>query len=110
MTRRSARLTEGMCPPRAAVRPGAGELLPVSRNGQRECLRRASTTTRCCGERSEPAAGFVLKDAPAAEMLAAIRVTARGGAWLDPRVAERVLRVVRDQRAPDRGRVPRSTL
>lgn len=49
------------------------------------------------------AAGFVLKDAPAAEMLAAIRVTARGGAWLDPRVAERVLRVVRDQRAPDRG-------
>jgi DNA-binding NarL/FixJ family response regulator len=36
-------------------------------------------------------------------MLAAIRVTARGGAWLDARVAERVLRVVRDQRAPDRG-------
>lgn len=54
------------------------------------------------------AAGFVLKDAPAAEMVAAIRVTARGGAWLDPRVAERVLRVVRDQRAPDRG--PRTSI
>jgi DNA-binding NarL/FixJ family response regulator len=49
------------------------------------------------------AAGFVLKDAPAAEMVAAIRVTARGGAWLDPRVAERVLRIVRQRRDADHG-------
>jgi DNA-binding NarL/FixJ family response regulator len=48
------------------------------------------------------AAGFVLKNAPAAEMVSAIRVTARGGAWLDPRVAERVLGVVRDRGGPVR--------
>jgi DNA-binding NarL/FixJ family response regulator len=41
------------------------------------------------------AAGFVLKDAPAADLVGAIRVTARGGSWLDPRVAGRVLTVLR---------------
>jgi DNA-binding NarL/FixJ family response regulator len=41
------------------------------------------------------AAGFVLKDAPAADLVGAIRVTARGGSWLDPRVANRVLTVLR---------------
>ncbi|GAA4460290.1 response regulator transcription factor [Phytohabitans houttuyneae] len=41
------------------------------------------------------AAGFVLKDAPAADLVGAIRVTARGGSWLDPRVADRVLDTVR---------------
>jgi DNA-binding NarL/FixJ family response regulator len=41
------------------------------------------------------AAGFVLKDAPAADLVGAIRVTARGGSWLDPRVADRVLTVLR---------------
>jgi DNA-binding NarL/FixJ family response regulator len=41
------------------------------------------------------AAGFVLKDAPPADLVGAIRVTARGGSWLDPRVAERVLTAVR---------------
>jgi DNA-binding NarL/FixJ family response regulator len=41
------------------------------------------------------AAGFVLKDAPAADLVSAIHVTARGGSWLDPRVAERVLTVLR---------------
>ena len=40
-------------------------------------------------------AGFVLKDAPAADLVSAIRVTARGGSWLDPRVADRVLTVLR---------------
>jgi DNA-binding NarL/FixJ family response regulator len=43
------------------------------------------------------AAGFVLKDAPAADLVGAIRVTARGGSWLDPRVADRVLTVLRRQ-------------
>jgi DNA-binding NarL/FixJ family response regulator len=41
------------------------------------------------------AAGFVLKDALAADLVGAIRVTARGGSWLDPRVADRVLTVLR---------------
>jgi DNA-binding NarL/FixJ family response regulator len=45
------------------------------------------------------AAGFVLKDAPAADLVGAVRVTARGGSWLDPRVADRVLAAVR--RRPD---------
>ena len=43
------------------------------------------------------AAGFVLKDAPAADLVGAIRVTARGGSWLDPTVADRVLTVLRRQ-------------
>ena len=43
------------------------------------------------------AAGFVLKDAAAADLVGAIRVTARGGSWLDPRVASRVLTVLRQQ-------------
>jgi DNA-binding NarL/FixJ family response regulator len=41
------------------------------------------------------AAGFVLKDAPAADLVGAVRATARGGSWLDPRVADRVLTVLR---------------
>ena len=41
------------------------------------------------------AAGFVLKDAPASDLVAAVRVTARGGSWLDPRVAGRVLQSLR---------------
>jgi DNA-binding NarL/FixJ family response regulator len=41
------------------------------------------------------AAGFVLKDAPAVDLVSAVRVTARGGSWLDPRVADRVLTVLR---------------
>jgi DNA-binding NarL/FixJ family response regulator len=48
------------------------------------------------------AAGFVLKDAPAADLVGAIRVTARGGSWLDPRVADRVLAALR-RRAAGRG-------
>ncbi|CAN5679038.1 response regulator transcription factor [soil metagenome] len=43
------------------------------------------------------AAGFVLKDAPAADLVGAIRVTARGGSWLDPRVADRVLATLRQR-------------
>ena len=45
------------------------------------------------------AAGFVLKDAPAADLVGAIRVTARGGSWLDPRVADRVLTALRRRAA-----------
>ena len=45
------------------------------------------------------AAGFVLKDASADDLIAAARAVADGGAWLDPKVAPRVLRRVPRQRA-----------
>jgi DNA-binding NarL/FixJ family response regulator len=41
------------------------------------------------------AAGFVLKDTPTADLVSAVRVTARGGSWLDPRVAGRVMGTLR---------------
>jgi DNA-binding NarL/FixJ family response regulator len=41
------------------------------------------------------AAGFVLKDAVAEELIAATRAVAGGAAWLDPKVAPRVLGAVR---------------
>jgi len=41
------------------------------------------------------AAGFVLKDVPAEDLQRAVRAVARGGAWLDPSVTERVLAVYR---------------
>lgn len=41
------------------------------------------------------AAGFVLKDAPADDLIAAARAAAGGGAWLDPKVTPRVLASLR---------------
>jgi DNA-binding NarL/FixJ family response regulator len=41
------------------------------------------------------AAGFLLKDAPGEDIIRATRRVAAGGGWLDPGVAERVLRVYR---------------
>jgi len=41
------------------------------------------------------AAGFVLKDASAEDLIAAARAVAGGAAWLDPKVASRVLNAVR---------------
>ena len=41
------------------------------------------------------AAGFILKDAPAERLIAATRAVAGGGAWLDPKVTERVLDALR---------------
>lgn len=46
------------------------------------------------------AAGFLLKDTPADDLIKAIRVAAMGGAWLDPRVTPRLLAVLRDARPP----------
>lgn len=37
------------------------------------------------------AAGFLLKDSPADDLVTAIRTTAAGGSWLDPRVTPRLL-------------------
>jgi DNA-binding NarL/FixJ family response regulator len=44
------------------------------------------------------AAGFLLKDTPADDLIAAIRVVAEGGSWLDHRVLPRVLAVARGAR------------
>ncbi len=49
------------------------------------------------------AAGFLLKDTPADDLIAAIRAVAGGGSWLDPRVTPRVLQAVRAG-APRSGR------
>lgn len=46
------------------------------------------------------AAGFVLKDTPADDLVAAIRTTAGGGSWLDPRVTPRLLARLRTQVRP----------
>ncbi|MBA2280720.1 MAG: response regulator transcription factor [Acidimicrobiia bacterium] len=46
------------------------------------------------------AAGFVLKDAPAEDLIAAARAVARGAAWLDPKVAPRVLHQFRTNVRP----------
>lgn len=44
------------------------------------------------------AAGFLLKDTPADDLIAAIRMVAGGGSWLDPRVTPRVLKAVRESK------------
>jgi DNA-binding NarL/FixJ family response regulator len=44
------------------------------------------------------AAGFLLKDAPADDIIRAIHIVASGGSWLDPRVTPRVLGALRRSR------------
>jgi DNA-binding NarL/FixJ family response regulator len=46
------------------------------------------------------AAGFVLKDAAAEDLIAAARAVAGGAAWLDPKVAPRVLTAFRSNVRP----------
>jgi DNA-binding NarL/FixJ family response regulator len=46
------------------------------------------------------AAGFVLKDASAEDLIAAVRAVAGGGAWFDPGVAPRILEHYRRRVAP----------
>jgi DNA-binding NarL/FixJ family response regulator len=48
------------------------------------------------------AAGFVLKEASAEDLIAATRTVASGGAWLDPAVTARVLAVTRSTALPRR--------
>jgi DNA-binding NarL/FixJ family response regulator len=58
------------------------------------------------------AAGFVLKDSSADELIAAVRAVAGGGAWFDPAVAPRVLDRYRRVVAPaarDAARLDRLT-
>lgn len=44
------------------------------------------------------AAGFILKDSPAEDLIRAVRTVAAGGAWLDPAVTGRVLSAYRTVR------------
>ena len=46
------------------------------------------------------AAGFALKDAPAEDLIRAVREVAGGGAWLDPSVTGRVLAAYRHAPPP----------
>jgi DNA-binding NarL/FixJ family response regulator len=46
------------------------------------------------------AAGFILKDSPAEDLIAAARAVAGGAAWLDPKVAPRVLQAFRTNVRP----------
>jgi len=48
------------------------------------------------------ASGFVLKDCPAEALIAATRAVAGGAAWLDPKVAPRVLDMFRSTLVPRR--------
>jgi len=56
------------------------------------------------------AAGFVLKEASAEDLIAATRTIAEGGAWLDPAVTARVLAVTRSTGLPRRRQAERATL
>jgi DNA-binding NarL/FixJ family response regulator len=51
------------------------------------------------------AAGFVLKDAPAEDLIRAVRTVAAGEAWLDPTVTQRVLAAFRAQPESTSGRL-----
>lgn len=53
------------------------------------------------------AAGFVLKDASATDIHAAVRAVTAGGVWLDPEVAPRVLTTLRDSARPRRAEAAR---
>jgi DNA-binding NarL/FixJ family response regulator len=54
------------------------------------------------------AAGFVLKEASAEELIAATRAVAGGGSWLDPAVTSRVLEVTRRTALPRRREASRA--
>ncbi|MGI9033179.1 MAG: response regulator transcription factor [Acidimicrobiales bacterium] len=56
------------------------------------------------------AAGFVLKEASAEDLIAATRAVASGGSWLDPAVTARVLEVTRSTGLPRRRQADKATL
>ncbi len=56
------------------------------------------------------AAGFILKEASAEDIIAATRSVAAGGAWLDPAVTARVLEVTRSAGIPRRRQADKAAL
>ncbi len=56
------------------------------------------------------AAGFVLKEASAEDLIAATRAVASGGAWLDPAVTARVLEVTRSTGLPRQRQADKATM
>jgi DNA-binding NarL/FixJ family response regulator len=56
------------------------------------------------------AAGFVLKEASAEDLIAATRTVASGGAWLDPAVTARVLEMTRSTGLPRRRQADKAAL
>jgi DNA-binding NarL/FixJ family response regulator len=70
---------------------GAGPVLVLTTFGEDEVL---------WGAIEAGAAGFVLKDSSAEDLIAAVRAVAGGGAWFDPGVAPRVLERYRRVVAP----------
>ncbi len=56
------------------------------------------------------AAGFVLKEASAEDLISATRAIASGGAWLDPAVTARVLAVTRSSGLPRQRQADKATL
>ncbi|MDQ6783048.1 MAG: response regulator transcription factor [Actinomycetota bacterium] len=56
------------------------------------------------------AAGFVLKEASAEDLITATRTVASGGAWLDPAVTARVLEVTRSTGLPRRRQADKAAL
>ena len=78
---------------RAAARPTAATspVLVLTTFGEDEVL---------WGAIEAGAAGFVLKDSSAEDLIAAVRAVAGGGAWFDPGVAPRVLERYRRVVAP----------
>jgi DNA-binding NarL/FixJ family response regulator len=46
------------------------------------------------------ASGFILKDAPGEDLIAAVRAVALGGAWLDPTIAGKVIEAYRSTGIP----------
>jgi DNA-binding NarL/FixJ family response regulator len=55
------------------------------------------------------AAGFVLKEASAEDLIAATRMVASGGGWLDPAVTSRVLAVTRSSGVPRQREADKAT-
>jgi DNA-binding NarL/FixJ family response regulator len=70
---------------------GVGHVLVLTTFGEDEVL---------WGAIEAGAAGFVLKDSSAEDLIAAVRAVAGGGAWFDPGVAPRVLNRYRELVAP----------
>jgi DNA-binding NarL/FixJ family response regulator len=76
---------------RHAEGPGPFAVLILTTFGEDEVL---------WGALQAGAAGFVLKDSSAEDLIAAVRAVAGGGAWFDPAVAPRVLESYRRLVAP----------